>query len=95
MIFQPLPGGGSGGLEVLGIKTANGSNTTLSFSKPVKVVMFWVFSDGDGTTAGGCASPSENYYETIGDKNVFIEVSGNTVNVIRNEFNEGTYLALG
>lgn len=95
MIFQPLPGGGSGGLEVLGIKTVDSNSTTLSFSKPVKVVMFWMFSDQDGTTAGGCASPSEDYYETIGDKNVYIRVSGNTVNVARNEFYKGTYLALG
>lgn len=95
MIFQPLPGGGSGGLEVLGIKTVDSSSTTLSFSKPVKVVMFWVYSAQDGTTAGGCASPSEFYYETIGDKTVYISVSGNTVNVNRNEFYKGTYLALG
>ena len=95
MIFQPLPGGGSGGLEVLGIKTVDGSPAILPFSKPVKVVMFWLFGAEDGTTAGGCASPSESYYETIGDKRVYITVSGNTVNVNSNEFYKGTFLALG
>lgn len=94
MIFQPLPGGGSGGLSVVASGT---TNTAIDFARPAVCVFVSPRDAKEGSTSGFCLPGRSTYISPNGTDQWEIEIKSNGISLYIRDNNRGyiQYLALG